>query len=381
MSKPRYASGVHQVLIVGAGVSGVVLATALTNAGLHVDIVEIHSRWDVLGVGISLQAPALRALKSIGLLDRCVEGGFGYSQVFNCDRDGNVKGIIDLPRLSGPQYPACVGMMRPVLQQILADAMSAAGGRVRFGVTVRTLKQTPTNVEVNFTDGTSGVYDLVVGADGARSKVREAIFGVEVKPIYTEQAVWRAMVPRPAHVSARHSYYDGPRHAGFNPVSTEEMYIYLVQTVVGDPRLEPERWPAVMRELLANFGGHIGEVREQIVDPARIVYRPIVSLLLPAPWHRGHVILLGDAAHTPTPQLASGATIAIEDSIVLAELIEANLPLADVFERFMTRRYERCRMVVENSRRLSECERSPSAGDVDPTALAAATMKALAAPI
>jgi len=166
MSKPRYASGVHQVLIVGAGVSGVVLATALTNAGLHVDIVEIHSRWDVLGVGISLQAPALRALKSIGLLDRCVESGFGYSQVFNCDRDGNIEGIIDLPRLSGPQYPACVGMMRPVLQQILADAMSAAGGRVRFGVTVRTLKQTPTNVEVNFTDGTSGVYDLVVGADG-----------------------------------------------------------------------------------------------------------------------------------------------------------------------------------------------------------------------
>jgi len=374
-------SGIGEVLIVGAGVSGMVLATALKKAGVRVDIVEIHPQWDVLGVGISLQAPALRALNSIGLLDRCIQGGFGYSQVFNCDQNGKVQGIVELPRLCGPQYPACVGMMRPVLHEILADAMSGVGISVRFGLTVNSMKQTPSNVGVDFSNGTHRTYDLIVGADGANSKIRETVFGAEFKPSYTGQAVWRAMVPRPQQVTARHSYYYGSGHAGFNPVSQDEMYIYLVQSITGEPRLEPERWPVALRELLSDYGGHIGEVRDCITDPNRIVYRPIGSLLLPAPWYRGRVLVIGDAAHTPTPQLASGATIAIEDSIVLAELIQAVLPLEDVLEKFMTRRYERCRMVVENSRRLTEWEKSPNAADVDPTALVASSMKALAAPI
>ena len=375
------SGSVHNVLIVGAGVSGVVLATALQRAGVGVDLIEIHPRWNVVGVGISLQGPALRALKSIGLLDRCIQRSFGYSQVVNCDQDGKVVGIVELPRLNGPQYPACVGMMRPELHKILAEAMSESGVSVRFGLTVQSMMQTASAVEVEFSDGSRRAYDLVLGSDGANSKIREAVFGAERKPQYTGQAVWRAMVPRPQEVNARHSYY-GPRHkAGFNPVSAQEMYIYLVQNVVGDPHLEPERWPAVVRELLADFGGYIGEVRECIVDPQRIVYRPIGSLLLPPPWYQGRVLVIGDAAHTPTPQLASGATIAIEDSIVLGELIGSGLPLGEVLERFMARRYERCRIVVENSRQLSEWERTPNAPGADPTALMAASMTALAAPI
>src|SRR5438105_6525024 len=158
------------------------------------------------------------------------------------------------------------------------------------------------------------------------------------------------------------------------------MSIYLVQNVHGNPRLEPERWPTVMRELLADFGGHIGEVRSRITDPARIVYRPVGSLLLPPPWYKGHVVLIGDAAHTAPPQLASGATIAIEDAIVLAELLAA-LPVEAALERFMQRRFERCRIVVENSWQLGEWEKTPEAPGAAPTALIQASMKALAAPI
>jgi 2-polyprenyl-6-methoxyphenol hydroxylase-like FAD-dependent oxidoreductase len=159
------------------------------------------------------------------------------------------------------------------------------------------------------------------------------------------------------------------------------MYIYLVQNVTGGLRLEPERWPAVMRELLTDFGGHIGEVRDRITDVKRIVYRPVGSLLLRPPWYVGRVLVIGDAAHTSPPHLASGATIAIEDSIVLAELIESALPLRDVLEQFMARRYERCRIVVENSLQLGEWEKSPETPGADPTALIAASMETLAAPI
>jgi 2-polyprenyl-6-methoxyphenol hydroxylase-like FAD-dependent oxidoreductase len=369
-----------KVLVVGAGLSGMVLATALTRSGIAVELIEIHPRWQVLGVGISVQGPALRALGSLGLLERCIAAGFGYSQVVNCDEKGNVQGIVDLPRLNGAQHPSCVGMMRPALHEVIAGAMREAGVEARFGRTVKSLAQEAAQVRAEFSDGASGTYDLVVGADGATSRTRDMLFGALRRPQYTGQAVWRAMVPRPPEVTARHAYY-GPRHkAGFNPVSREEMYIYLVQNMQGNPRLEPERWPDVMRGLLADFGGHIAAARDAIVDPARIVYRPIGALILPSPWYQGRALLIGDAAHTAPPHLASGATIAIEDAVVLAELLAA-APIEQALQQFMARRFERCRMVVENSLKLGEWEKAPDLPGADPTALIAASMKLLAAPI
>ena len=374
-------SRVRRVLVVGAGISGMSLAAALKNSGTYLDIVEKQPGWDVLGVGISLQGPALRALNVIGLLDDCIQGGFGYSKLVNCDEHGRVAGVVDLPRLNGPHYPSCVGIMRPALHRILGSALVQAGVSVQFGLTVNSINQSTDHVHVVLSDGTRGEYDLVVGADGASSRIRELLFGSEYKPQYTGQAVWRAMVPRPQAVTARHAYY-GPRcKAGFNPVSKQEMYIYLVQNVTGDPRLEPERWPPVMRDLLADFGGHIAEVRDCITDFQRIVYRPVGSLLLPSPWYIGRVLVIGDAAHTSPPHLASGATIAIEDAIVLSELIEAGVPIPEALDKFMKRRFDRCRIVVDNSRQLGEWEKFPDTPGADPTALIAESMKALAAPI
>jgi 2-polyprenyl-6-methoxyphenol hydroxylase-like FAD-dependent oxidoreductase len=272
-------------------------------------------------------------------------------------------------------------MMRPVLHDVLAGAMEEAGVPVRFGTTVAALEQAEDGVDVIFNDGREAHYDLVVGADGAGSKLRTLLFGDGLEPDYTGQAVWRAMVPRPADVDCRQAYF-GPRNkAGFNPVSQSEMYVYLVQNVTGDPRLAPERWPAVMRELLIDFGGYIGAVRDTITDPRRIVYRPVGSRLLPAPWYSGRALLIGDAAHTAAPHLASGAGIAIEDAIVLADLIGSGAPAAEVLAAFMTRRWERCRLVVENSHQLGEWEKTPGMAGADPVGLQASSFAALAQPI
>jgi 2-polyprenyl-6-methoxyphenol hydroxylase-like FAD-dependent oxidoreductase len=159
------------------------------------------------------------------------------------------------------------------------------------------------------------------------------------------------------------------------------MYVYLVQNVTGDPRLAPERWPEVMRALLSDFGGVIGEIRETIIDPARIVYRPVESLLLPKPWHRGRAVLIGDAVHTAPPQLASGAAIAIEDAIVLTEMVRRDQPMLEILEGFTARRYERCRLVVENSYQLGEWEKNPKMPGADPVGLQSKSFAALAQPI
>lgn len=378
---PTKRPDVKNVLIVGGGLAGMTAASALAGAGIHVELIELEPQWNVLGVGISVQGPTLRALRGIGLLESCIQAGFGYSQVVDCDQNGKMFGIVDLPRLLGPDYPACVGMMRPALSRVLCEAMERVGVAVRFGLTVESFIEGANDVEVVFSDQSHARYDLVIGADGAYSRIRELVFGPVMSPRYTGQAVWRAMTPRPKDVTARNAYY-GPRHkAGINPVSDAEMYVYLVQNVTGDPRIAPENWPAIMRELLSDFGGHIGEARESITDTARIVYRPVETLLVAKPWHLGHVVLIGDAVHTAPPHLASGAAIAIEDAVVLAEMLQENGPVGDILERFANRRFGRCRLVVENSYQLGEWEKNPAAIDADPVGLQRESFRALALPI
>lgn len=374
-------SAVKTVLVVGGGIAGMTLATALKRGGIRVEIVEINPEWSVLGVGISIQGATLRALKTIGVLERTVAGGFGYSTLVACDANGTVTGTVNLPPLLGAGYPECVGIMRPVLHDILRDALTAAEVPVRLGVTVTSIEQSEEGVDVGFTDGTRGTYDLVVGADGVNSKVRSMVFGDTYAPYDTGQAVWRALVRRLPEVTSRTMFF-GPRHkAGFNPVNTREMYIFLVQPIKGDPRIPEEKLAPTMRGLLADFGGPVAEVRDEVTRPEQIAYRPFASFLMTPPWHRGRVVLLGDAAHTPTPQMASGAGLAIEDTIVLSELLRGDAPLPEILDAFMERRYERCRMVVESSLQLSEWEKTPDAPDADPVGVLARANAALAAPI
>jgi 2-polyprenyl-6-methoxyphenol hydroxylase-like FAD-dependent oxidoreductase len=372
---------VGNVLIVGGGVCGMTLAVCLKRAGIACEIVEIRPEWAEPGTGISLQGPALRALRSVGVLERCIGQGFGYSLFKTCDAAGNVTGTVDLPRLLGPDFPATIGIMRYALHTVLAEELAKFEVPVRLGLTVATLTQDANGVEVEFTDGARGHYDLVVGADGANSKIRDLTFGPQARPRYTGQVNWRATVSRPPEVEGRYSYFGPTNKSGFNPVSEKEMYIYIVQNVPERPRWEDSALPAMMRGLLAEFGGALGRAREEVQRPEQIICRPILSLLLRPPWHRGRVIVIGDAAHTTTPHLASGATIAIEDAIVLASLLERDRPLPELLEQFMTRRYERCRMVVQNSEQLGEWEKDPSAPNVDTVGMMARSYQALAQPI
>ena len=191
---------------------------------------------------------------------------------------------------------------------------------VRLGTTVATLTQDDA-AWMSFQRRRRARYDLVVGADGADSKIRELMFGTQHRPRYTGQMNWRATVSRPPDVQGRYSYFGPTNKSGFNPISDAQMYIYIVQNVPERPRWADDELPGMMRGLLAEFGGALGRAREEVVTPEQIICRPIFSLILPPPWHRGRVLVIGDAAHTTTPHLASGASIAIEDSVVLARLL------------------------------------------------------------
>jgi 2-polyprenyl-6-methoxyphenol hydroxylase-like FAD-dependent oxidoreductase len=374
-------SDIKRVLILGGGIAGMSLAIVLHRAGIAAEIAEIDKDWRVYGAGITITGPTLRALDQLGLLDAVVNEGYCYDATRICNAAGNV---ILASRVSGrpmgPRIPNGGGILRPVLHRLLSAATRASGVAVRLGVSVETVEQRGDAVSVGFTDGTAATYDLVVGADGVHSRLRAILFPNAPKPAFTGQGCWRVVVPRPADFDCAHVYVGGPVKAGITPVSQDEMYLFLLQHVPGNPRMPEERWPALLAGQLRGFGGALGAIREQLNGPARINYRPLEKLLLPPPWHRGRAILIGDAAHATTPHLASGAGLAVEDALVLGEGLTSDAALEDVLKQFVARRYERCRMVVENSVRLGELEmaRAPAQEQAE---LQRVSMLALTEPI
>jgi 2-polyprenyl-6-methoxyphenol hydroxylase-like FAD-dependent oxidoreductase len=375
---------IRNVLIVGGGIAGMSLAICLQKQGIQAEIVERKTDWTVLGVGIILQGPALRGLRRIGLLDRCLQEGFGSNELLIGGAAGHIFARLPQPQLAGPEYPATVAILRPALHTILAEASQETGVSIRLGLSVRSfgsLSQEANAVEVEFTDGTRGNYDLVVGADGIYSHVRELLFGKSIQPMYVGQVVWRANLERPPEVTDVSMWY-GPRNkAGLSPFSQQGMYLFLTQNVPAPPRPEQEQLPALLREQLAEYQGLVGEVRDHITDPQQINHRPIESLILPPPWYKGRVVLIGDAAHASTPHLAMGAAMAIEDAVVLSDLLTSNIPVEQMLEEFMRRRYERCRMVVENSLQLVAWEKESVAPDARFDELMGRTMMTVAQPV
>jgi 2-polyprenyl-6-methoxyphenol hydroxylase-like FAD-dependent oxidoreductase len=112
-----------------------------------------------------------------------------------------------------------------------------------------------------------------------------------------------------------------------------------------------------LQRLLEQFSApELAEIGRHINESSHVVYRPLEGLLVSQPWFKERVVLIGDTVHATTPHLASGACIGIEDAIVLAEEVSRDAPLTETLQAFQSRRWERCRMVVENSARLGEIE-------------------------
>lgn len=337
----------RDVLIVGCGIAGLTLAIALGERGCHAEIVEVREDATPPGWGLLLTGSTLRALP-LDVAERCVEEGYGFDRIIDCAVDGTVVHELAPPALAGPTLPAMAGIFRPVLHRILAERARELGVEIRLGVTCRELRTEGDAVAVRFSDGMVGAYDSVAGADGVHSQIR-GLIGSGMEQHYTDQLVWRALVPRPDWGTSLHTF-EGPVHlTGLIPISADRAYVFLTENSAHHARLPDDVLVDTMRGLLAPFSGPLEAVRGQITDPAAIVRRPVEVVLEPLPWHRGRVVLIGDAAHAPSPQLVSGAAMAVEDAILLAEAIAADGEREAALERFGERRFERCRMVVEGS--------------------------------
>jgi 2-polyprenyl-6-methoxyphenol hydroxylase-like FAD-dependent oxidoreductase len=141
----------------------------------------------------------------------------------------------------------------------------------------------------------------------------------------------------------------------------------------------------MLAERLGEYGGLIGELARSLPDSSDIVYSPLEPLLMPAPWHRGRVVLVGDAAHATTPHIAQGASMAFEDAVVLSELLGEAPSIDQALQAYTARRWERCRLIVHNSLQIGRWQLQAWEGKPDPQAdivtLSNQTLEALRAPI
>jgi 2-polyprenyl-6-methoxyphenol hydroxylase-like FAD-dependent oxidoreductase len=374
---------VRKVLIVGGGIGGLSAAIALAKAGIDTQVAEIEREWKIYQIGIVVQANFIRAMAALGIADQALAAGFPYDGLIFEDLHGNTIQKLRGARLAGPEYPSHLGMTRPALHQVLFAAATQSGATLRLGTTFRRMTAMADRVQVEFNDGSTGDYDLVIGADGIYSQVRAQLFGTQYRPHFTGQGTWRYNVARPQDVN--YSFMcmgEGLPlgKCGFIPLTQQSGYVWLVQSEPGNPRHPPERLAEIFRDRLKACTGIMARMREQIRDASLVVYRPLEALLLPPPWYRGRVLLIGDAAHATTPHLGQGSAQAVEDAVVLGELLARTAPVEALLEEFMRRRYERCRFIVESSLQLGEWEQSPVPIG-DPVGLTQKMLETVAAPI
>lgn len=347
---------VKKVLVVGGGIGGQSTAIALAQAGIEVEIVEILKEYNVYGVGIIQQINALRALDKLDMADEAMRRGLAYGQVKMFAANGHFLGKAGAPPMG--KFPSNNGISRRILHDVMYEKAQELNIPYRMGLTVDTINNREDGVDVTFTDGSTGSYDILVAADGIRSKVRNMVFG-EMSPRFLGVSVWRYPFPMHEDLDTGQMYYGKRSKIGFIPMSADSMYMFMVSFEGDDnPKIKREELVPIMRDYLTEFPVKIAQdAKEQLTDPDLVNYRPIDGLHMADPWYKNRVIVIGDGAHATAPQLGSGAALAIEDAVVLVEELQNGATISDSFEAFMKRRYDRCMMVVNGSETLAEWER------------------------
>ncbi|MGV6871798.1 FAD-dependent monooxygenase [Pseudochelatococcus sp. B33] len=352
-------SEIGRVLVIGGGVGGLTAAVAFAQRGVEVVLIERRPCFDVPGVGLGQPANALRVYDACGVLDQVLDTGFIYDHMTIFDAD---RRLIAEHRflLGDARIPPVCALPRAELHRILLDGATRAGVEVRLGVTADVFHEDdPAHVTVDFSNGRSETFDLVAGFDGIRSATRLHLFGTMFVPTHCGFGAWRVQVPRPDCVTGMEFFQGIGGKAGAMPINKETMYLFNIRPEPAGAFFPREDLVPLLRERLSQFGSYVAQVSAALRDDDDIVYSPLEPLLLPWPWHRGRIVLGGDAAHVVPPHLTQGAAMAAEDGLILAhELTRRDGSVEDRLMRYSRTRYARCAFVYTFSRQWLEQEQS-----------------------
>jgi 2-polyprenyl-6-methoxyphenol hydroxylase-like FAD-dependent oxidoreductase len=338
-------ASVERILVVGGGIAGLTFAAALHQRRLQVELVERSPAWHAVGAGILLHANGMRVLRALGMATAVEQAGTIVQRWGLSDQQGELLCNTDLAAMWKGLGP-CVGIERTRLQDVLVAGAAAVS--CRLGVALTSLRQDDGRVAVGFSDGSSGEYDLVVGADGISSTVRELALTTP-PPSYTGGTVWRSLVPRrPRRLANMNILLGDDRFFGQIPMGDDHTYgfAFLVRPRAEDPvegRLER------IRQQFADFSEPVAEYLAMLEADAQLHCSPI-QWLEPGQWYTGRVVLIGDAAHASPPSMTQGGALAMEDAYVLAEVLQSSETVERALERYIERCRPRATWVQQHSR-------------------------------
>lgn len=371
---------IAKALIVGGGIAGLSSAIALSREGVQCDVVELSGKTD--GASMALSGRAAEALYDLGVYDQNCERG----RVFGIDSTAaslfSADGTLIRPSPKRPQWPGAkdgVAVYRPAFADILGNTANSLC-TLRKGLTISAIEDRENDTLVTFSNGETGTYDLVIGADGISSLTRKLVFPEIGEPHYSGQISIRWMAPGPA-VDNEGWYQSEAGRLGFYYLPHQDLvYIPSVLDLPQRKRLSDEEVREMFVGLLDSMTAPaIQELRARLTPDSVLIGRPFDWILVPDQWYRGRTLLIGDAAHATTAHMGMGAGMALEDSVVLGQCIATAATLPEALATFMKRRYERVKLVVETSVKLSKLEQE-NAPPATAGALFVAAFGALAEP-
>ena len=351
------------VMIVGAGIGGLAAGLALQRAGLTVRIYEQSPALGEVGAGLSISPNGALGLRSLGVMDAFQAKA--YAPDYQCVRQYKTGRVLaHVPR--GDQLSAAYGeryyvIHRADLHTLLADAVRANDpAAIVLDHRALDVKQDAASVSVRFENGRMVEGKALIGADGVRSRMRNALFGPE-EVRFTGYVAWRGLVPmdkvpREA-LDPPSQVWIGPGHMiNRYPVSNGKLLNFVA--FAERSGWEEEGWniPAKVAELRAEFDGWHPQVTA-IIDgvPEEHLFKwALCARSALMRWVRGRAALLGDAAHPLLPYLGQGAVMAIEDAVLLGRAFKAAEDVPRALARYEAARVGRARLVVEQSTMMVE---------------------------
>jgi 2-polyprenyl-6-methoxyphenol hydroxylase-like FAD-dependent oxidoreductase len=320
---------------VGGGIAGLAMARALELKGFSSDLIEHRADAPQGGTGLYLPGNAARALQVLGLLDSIAAVAMPITTQRILDSGGkplSVTRTADVWATCGP----CLALPRASLHTALRDSLRDTN--LRFGISITGIGQLDAKCLATFSDGTTGEYDLVIGADGINSYMRQSLFP-HVRPSYTGNVCWRFITKDIVGVEGWTVMLGDGMSLLAIPIGDEQVYVYA-DMAISDSDAQQNLTDLPHRALLAAFSAPLSPLITHMPDHTQVHFGRIEQVVMEE-WAKGHVVLIGDAAHASSPSMAEGAAMAMEDALVLAETLRTALSISEALAEYTRRRKPR----------------------------------------